>query len=176
LIGLKRGTVQLVPHENRWLDLGEELCDQVRSACRNQQIRVEHVGSTSVPGLSAKPIIDLALGLPSEDIIAEVKSALLGANFLYRGEGDGSVGHLFVREIEPDVRSVHLHAVLFGSHDWEDYVLFRDTLRDDSETRVAYGSLKRQNAKDFEHDRKGYTAAKEEFVQATLARSRQKMR
>lgn len=169
MLGLKRGLVHLTPHENDWLEIGQEICRRVETACRDLQIVVEHVGSTSVVGLHAKPILDIVLGLPARREIENVRRALVDDGFVYRGEGEGSNGFLFVLESEPEVRTVHLHAVLRDSNDWKDYVLFRDILKRDPEIRQEYETLKQHNAKLFAGDRKGYTAAKAVFIRSVLA-------
>ena len=129
---------------------------------------VKHVGGTSVPGLAAKPIIDIVAGLPTTQSIEVLKDRLCGAGYIYRGEADDGVGHLFVLEPEPDIRTVHIHAVQHGSTYWSEYVCFRDLLRRDAELRDSYDQLKRKNAAAFPDDRKGYTAAKHTFVREVL--------
>lgn len=168
VIGLRRHSVRLAAHDPVWERLGREACARIGNACEDLQVRVEHVGSTSVPGLSAKPIIDIVAGLPDADAMARLEARLTEIGFIYRGEGEGSVGHLFVWESEPDVRTVHVHAVPHGSAYWKEYVCFRDALRQDPDLRRRYEQLKRNNAATFSNDRKAYTAAKDSFVRDVL--------
>ncbi len=161
--------MSLSSHCANWLKLGAEACRKVEQACGDLPIVVEHVGSTSVPGLVAKPIIDLALGLSDMARIDEVIDALTKAGFIYRGEGDGSVGFLFVWESEPDIRTIHLHAVQYPSAHWDDYIVFRDILRADPQILRDYEKLKKYNAQKFAHDRKQYTSAKAKFVREVIA-------
>ena len=171
MLGLRRGTVTLCPHNKNWLILGAEACQKVKEACGDLPIAVEHVGSTSVPGLTAKPIIDLALGLPNKEIIDEVKPLLTKAGFIYRGEGEGSVGFLFVWESEPEVRTIHLHAIVYGSLEWKDCVVFRDILRSDPTIAKAYEDLKVQSSQLYPNDRKRYTETKADFIRSVLSQS-----
>lgn len=164
--------MSLSSHRADWLKLGADACRKVEQACSDLPIVVEHVGSTSVPGLVAKPIIDLALGLSDMARIDEVIDALIKVGFIYRGEGDGSVGFLFVWESEPDIRTIHLHAVSYPSAHWDDYIVFRDILRADPQILRDYEELKRYNAQKFAHDRKQYTSAKAKFVREVIASGR----
>ena len=171
MIGLRRGIVTLCSHNKDWLTLGTEACQKVQKACGNLSIAIEHVGSTSIPGLTAKPIIDLALGLSNKEVIHEIIPLLTEAGFIYRGEGEGSVGFLFVWESEPDVRSIHLHAIVHGTPAWKDYVVFRDILRADPVIVKAYEELKIHSAQKYPENRKRYTATKAEFIRSVLSQS-----
>ena len=84
------------------------------------------VGSASVLGLLAKPIVDLAVGLADEQTLAPVEAGLCGAGWIYRGDTGRNGGHLFVLETRPWHRVAHLHVVKWGGHQWQNYVRFRD--------------------------------------------------
>ena len=167
-LGLRRGSVRLASHDPQWEKIGRERCGRIRSACGDLQVTVEHVGSTSVRHLSAKPIIDIVVGLSNLERMPRARARLVEIGYVYRGEGAGGVGHLFVWESEPDVRTVHVHAVQYGSTFWEEHVCFRDVLQQDADLRRAYERLKLENAAAFPTDRKAYTAAKNEFVREVL--------
>ena len=130
--------------------------------------RIQHVGSTSVEGLVAKPILDIALGVDDAESVDGVVGHLVGSGFLDRGMGEGSIGRLVVRESSPDVRIVHVHIVGYGTRAWKDYVEFRDGLRDDSVVRDQYADVKRTLAQRFPEDRKSYRTAKNAFILKTL--------
>ena len=174
MIGLRRTQVRLAAYDPDWERLGREACAHIRNACADLQVRVEHVGSTSVPGLSAKPIVDIVAGLPEPESMARVRTRLTEIGYIYRGEGEGGIGHLFVWESEPDVRTVHVHAVQHGSTHWKEYVCFRDALQQDPDLRLRYEQLKRWNAAAFSNDRKAYTAAKDGFVRDVLMKALRK--
>ena len=127
------------------------------------------MGSTSVPGLSAKPIIDLVIGLPSMADFESVKGALDKLGYIYRGIGSGSVGHLFILESAPEIRTEHLHVVPADGEQWLSYVQFRDSLRSSPKLVKEYAALKQSLRDQFPNDRKKYTAGKAAFIQAVLA-------
>lgn len=143
------------------------------SACREHAIDVQHVGSTSVRGLRAKPILDVAIGVqPNVAVPAELVDALVTVGFIDRGVGAGSVGRLLVWELEPGVRAVHLHIVGYGTEEWSNYVVFRDALRADADLLAEYERIKDDLAERFPGDRAAYTDGKTRFVEQILRRER----
>lgn len=165
-LGLESRTVRLVSYDGRWpaLFLAESgrLADAV-SAAGIPSLHFEHVGSTAVPGLAAKPILDLAAGRRSE-ISAEIYIPVLeAAGYIYRGNG-GLPGREFFRRGEP--RSHHLHLVEYSGWHWQRYLGFRDALRADATLRDAYAALKRELAAQYPRDREAYIEGKTTFVEA----------
>jgi GrpB-like predicted nucleotidyltransferase (UPF0157 family) len=169
MIGLKRHTVELACHSDSWLAYGRAKCDALRNACLGIPCEVQHVGSTSVPGLPAKPIIDLVIGLLRMTDLELVKSALEGLGYIYRGIGSGSIGHLFVLESAPNVRTEHLHVIPAAGEQWDSYVKFKDALTSSPGLVQQYAALKQSLRSKFSNDRKEYTAGKAQFIQTVLA-------
>lgn len=170
MIGLKRHTVRVVDHDGSWAELAGGACQSVRQASGDLIADIQHVGSTAVTGLPAKPILDLAAGVVSLDVIPELIKRLTALGYIYRGDGGTDGGHLFVWESEPDVRTIHLHVVSLDDVQWRDYVRFRDLLRQDGNLRNRYAELKRKLAVSFSGSRKSYTDAKHDFIRGVLKR------
>ena len=168
MIGLKRHTVQVLNHHPEWLTMAEDSCWQIWSSCQKIVVDVQHVGSTSVPGLPAKPILDIAIGVCDPSDIDDLRKRLEKMGYIYRGLGTGSIGHLFVRESAPGVRTEHVHVVLVNSPHWNDYIGFRDILRATVAIRDQYACLKQELAGAFANDRKRYTSGKHRFIQSIL--------
>lgn len=127
---------------------------------------IEHVGSTAVPGLQAKPIIDIMAGvhdLASSMPAIEALEPLHYCYFAYKPD----VMHWFCKPNDLE-RTHHLHLVPFGSQLWRDRLAFRDRLRSDAPLRARYEALKIALASLHRHDREAYTAAKTEFIQSVL--------
>jgi GrpB-like predicted nucleotidyltransferase (UPF0157 family) len=155
---------------------------------------VEHIGSTSVPGLAAKPILDFLIGVEDEALLdtsgeepwstastyalapggpaAHVAfvEAVSRVGYVYRGNG-GFEHHLFFRRDTNGQRSHHVHVAPIGGAYWADHLLFRDYLRAHPERAAAYGALKRRLAVEFPESR-AYTEAKTPFVEGVLADAR----
>lgn len=168
MIGLKRHTVQVVAHDPSWTTLAATACNEVQRAGGDLLADVQHVGSTAVPGLPAKPILDLTAGVRTLEAIPEIVRRLTAIGYLYRGDGGDDGGHLFLRESAPDIRTIHLHVVEHNGIQWKNVLLFRDLLRQDARLRQQYTELKQRLAGQFSNDRKAYTAAKHDFIHGVL--------
>ena len=136
-------------------------------------VRIEHIGSTAVDGLCAKPVLDLLLGAPALAVIETAIPALaaLGYDYIRRHEQELPERRYFVRPAD-DGRGrmrVHLHGVVEGSPIWRQQLHFRDSLRADPELCGQYAALKRQLAEVHAADKSAYQAAKAPFIQAVLA-------
>lgn len=162
-LGVTRGKVHLAPSNPAWAEAFEVVADEVRAALGAMAVAVEHVGSTAVPGLPAKPILDIAAGLrPGADPV----EALESLGFIQRGNVKDE--QLFGWEDSPRHRVVNLHVVLHGSRRWREWLLFRDELRVDDALRDEYATLKADLARRFPDDRHAYIAGKKVFVRRVL--------
>ena len=167
MIGLKKNTVQVVEHDPDWTMLAADACQEVRLVAE-LITDIQHVGSTAVPGLPAKPIIDLVASVATSDAIPELVEKLSIIGYIYRGDAGDSGGHLFVMDILPNVRMIHLHVVEHNDIQWKNYLCFRDLLMQNSYIRKQYAELKQQLGIKFPDDRESYTASKHEFIQEIL--------
>ncbi len=172
MIGLRRHTVALVAHDPAWAALFAAEARAIQSAAGDLVLQVEHVGSTAVPALPAKPILDLAIAVRDREALPELVRRLVAAGYLDRGDAGSDGGYLLVKEALPEVRTAHLHLVLSEDPQWQHYLQFRDTLRRDAEVRCRYARLKRDLAARFPDDRKRYTRGKHAFIREVLAGSR----
>ena len=170
-LGLPSGTVRVVPYDAAWPALLAHEAARLVSILEEYglSLRLEHTGSTAVPGLAAKPIIDILAGWETEDARTNAIRALESAGYIYRGE-QGIPGRDFFRRGDP--RQYHLHLTRAGSEFWDDHLTFRDHLRATPEAARAYAALKLALAERYPADRERYTDGKEAFVRATLAEAR----
>ncbi|NOT55734.1 MAG: GrpB family protein [Deltaproteobacteria bacterium] len=168
MLGLKKGTVQVVPYHPEWSTLfSHERC--VLSHCLGNLVSdIQHVGSTAVPGLAAKPIIDIAVAVTSLAVIPLCRQPLGALGYIDRGDAGTEGGYLFVKESTPNVRTHHIHVVTQDDPQWNNYLRFRDLLRADDALRTTYAELKYALLIRFAQDRKAYTAAKEEFLHSVF--------
>jgi GrpB-like predicted nucleotidyltransferase (UPF0157 family) len=163
------GSIVVSDYDPAWSVTFEQERTSLHTALGPLVLTVEHIGSTAVPGLAAKPIIDLQLSVRS---LAEARSScvepLQALGYAYMPEYEARLpGELFFRKGQPWTH--HLH-VLQGDHPrWRRRVLFRDYLRNHPEVARAYAKLKRDLAAAFDDDMFGYMNAKTAFVAATLA-------
>ncbi|MDP4077931.1 GrpB family protein [Acidovorax sp. A1169] len=129
---------------------------------------VEHIGSTAVPGLPAKPIIDIMAPVHSLAESADAIAAASALDYLYYPYKPEQL-HWFCKP-SPVHRTHHLHLVPLHSALWQQRLAFRDALRGSSTLTARYAALKRQLAVQYRHDREGYTEAKGPFIAQVLAR------
>jgi GrpB-like predicted nucleotidyltransferase (UPF0157 family) len=169
VIGLESKTVRVAAYHPQWPALYEAESARVRGWLGNLPVIIEHTGSTAVPGLAAKPIIDMLAGRPPELDREQVIERITAAGYSYRGE-QGIPGRDFFRRGEP--RAYHLHLTEIGSGFWRDHRAFRDYLLAHPEARDAYGALKVELAERFPRDRERYIEAKTDFVNDILRRAR----
>jgi GrpB-like predicted nucleotidyltransferase (UPF0157 family) len=168
MLGLQKGIVKLAPHTELWHQLFAEEEARLREAIGEHVVAIEHVGSTAICGLPAKPIIDIAAAV-REAVDAQACVRLLeNIGYEYRGES-GIAGRYYFVKGEP--RTHHLHMVESGSDLWRDHLLFRDYLRRHQEVAEEYERLKRDLAIKYESDRGAYTEGKSRFIGEVLKRA-----
>jgi GrpB-like predicted nucleotidyltransferase (UPF0157 family) len=168
-LGLTYGQVRLLPSDPGWPQAFQRLAAELRATLGQLAVAVEHVGSTAVPGLAAKPILDVAIGLAPGADPDRVITALRPLGYQFRGDKGDEGGLLLVLEDRPAHRIAHLHLVRHGDVQWRRYLALRDRLRADPAARAAYARLKGRLAGQFAGDRRAYTAAKAAFIVELLS-------
>jgi GrpB-like predicted nucleotidyltransferase (UPF0157 family) len=163
--------VRIVPYDPTWPARFEEERSALVSVLEEWATGgIHHVGSTSVPGLASKPIIDILLGVTDLERSRSCFEGLAGLGYLYAPYRTEEM-HWFCKP-DPRRRTHHLHLVPTDSARFRQELLLRDYLRGHPHVAGEYGELKRRLARTFEHDREAYTAAKADFIRATLRRAR----
>jgi GrpB-like predicted nucleotidyltransferase (UPF0157 family) len=171
-LNVRSHAITVTGYQHDWPRLFDELARPVREALAGLDARVEHVGGTSVPGLAAKPIVDLDVVVGSD---AEVPAAIDRLRSLgYVHEGDLGIPGREAFMWPAGAPRHHLYLVVRGGRAHLDHVEFRDHLRQHPEVAAAYGALKVRLAARHGSDRAAYTAAKAQFVAGALARHRRR--
>jgi GrpB-like predicted nucleotidyltransferase (UPF0157 family) len=158
-----------VDYDPAWPAVFEALAAPVRDAVDDLGADVEHVGSTAVPGLAAKPVIDIDVVVRSPDDVPAAIERLGALGYVH--EGDGGVAAREVFLWPPGSVRHHLYVVVAGSAPHVDHIRFRDHLRAHPEAAAEYAALKRELAREHRTDRDAYTDAKAGFVAAALTRA-----
>jgi GrpB-like predicted nucleotidyltransferase (UPF0157 family)/N-acetylglutamate synthase-like GNAT family acetyltransferase len=157
------GSVILSPYNEDWTRLFKEEAVRIKEALGENCITIHHIGSTAIPGIDAKPIIDM---LPVVKGILSVEASALDA---LGYEGRGELGMPFRRYFSN--KTHHIHLWEDGADEIQKQLLFRDYLRSHTLEREAYGDLKRNLAKKFHNNRALYTESKSSFIQETLKKA-----
>ena len=168
-LGLESGIVRLVEYDSRWPALFVAEQQRIRDQCGTLPLVLEHIGGTSIPGICAKPVLDIAAGRPRDTSIHDYVIALAQAGYDHRGER-GVPGRQYFRRGRP--RAYHVHVVEEGGPLWRDYLAFRDYLRADADAAGQFAEVKRVLAARFSHDREAYMNAKSLHVEEFLRLAR----
>lgn len=169
-IGLHSGMVKLVAHHPRWAEYFRKEKQLLFKMLGEKVLDIRHIGSTSIPGIPAKPVLDILAGVK---MLADVEAFAQDLNRIgYQDKGDGGVPgrRYFVKGTEAK-RTHHLNFCELNSFFWRSHLAFRDYLEQHPEIAKEYSVLKRELADRFPNDRGAYTAGKEEFVRSVLVRS-----
>ncbi len=173
ILGLKRGVVELAEHDPEWEKLAAQTIERLWSVFGSTAEDIQHVGSTAIIGIKAKPIIDIAVGVQSLDSLDDV--------FL-RLEADGfykSVQHAVPNDIlyalgdsDDIARTHHIHIVEIGGLQWKNYTNLRDYLNDCPRKASEYEKVKFEFAEKYPDDRSSYTKGKDVFFETFLLEAR----
>lgn len=156
-------------YDPSWPERFEILRSRISAALGSRAAAIEHVGSTAVPGLAAKPIIDIDVLLRSKTDLPRAIECLTAIGYVYQGDL-GIPGREAFRAPASEFRH-HLYVCPPDSQACWQHLAFRDHLRSHPEDARAYGLLKRSLASCYGSDRDGYTQAKTEFIEAILRRA-----
>ena len=165
-LGLRQGTLGFVAHRPAWALAYRDEVARITARLPETPFRIDHIGSTAVPGLLAKPILDI--GMQARDH-ARVARALGALGYIDRGERSG---RLFVRLHDSDIRTHNLHLYAPNAPELVAQIAFRDRLRADPDLCAAYAAEKRRIFAETNGQRRGYAEAKTDFILAACPGAR----
>ncbi|MEM7112693.1 MAG: GrpB family protein [Chloroflexota bacterium] len=165
MIGLEAGVVKLVPYDVGWQRLFMEEKVLLETAVNQHILTIQHVGSTAIPGMVAKPIIDIGIAVDNYEAAAACIAPIEQLGYRYRGENGIPRRHYFCKG-KP--RTHHIHINEIGSEAWANHILFRDYLIQYPEKAAEYASLKVDLAQKYRTERQRYSLGKDAFVAEVL--------
>jgi len=171
-LGLPRGEVRLLPYQAQWCVIYAAEEARLKTAIGSYILDIQHIGSTSIPGMAAKPIIDIGVALESYQIGFDCVKPLEAIGYIYKGENEIPGRHYFNYR-EPSI--IHLHMYAATHPEWQAHLLFRDYLRRHVDTARQYASLKQQLAERYRYERERYTHAKSEFIQKVIVLAQEEL-
>ncbi len=161
--------IELVPFREEWAASFAEWRERLGRGLGEAAVRIEHVGSTAVPGLPAKPVVDVQVSVRDVEDERSYAQAIDSLGVAFRSR---EPGHRYFRPAADRPRTVHIHVCTMGG-EWErEHLLFRDYLRADPASRSRYAQLKRELAERYWDDRLAYTEGKTGFILDTLDHAR----
>ena len=163
--------VVIYPYDPEWPGLFLQLGTELRDALGAVAIRINHIGSTAIPGLAAKPIIDVQVSVASFAPLEAYRAPLCGLGLVFR-DYNSDMSKRYFREA-PGTRRTHIHVRRAGSWPEQFALLFRDYVREHATDAQAYAALKYRLAEQFGTDRVGYTEAKTSFIWEVMRKADQ---
>lgn len=161
--------VVIVPYDPGWPRLFSTLGNALRAALQETAVRIDHIGSTAVPGLDAKPIIDIQVSVADLEPLDRYRIPIESAGFVWRADNPDQTKRYF-RE-RPGQRRTHIHVRRWGSWAEQAALLFRDYMRAHPLDARRYAELKYRLAREYQTNREGYTEAKSPFVWEIMAKA-----
>lgn len=166
MLEIARSKVELRPYTGNWTALFQQEREKLQTALGDMVLDIAHIGSTAIPGCEGKPILDIAVGVSSLDIVDEMERRLqpLGYARLKVQLPDKVV---FAKDTDSG-RTHYIHVETYNGENWEDQILFRDFLCTHQDVIQQYSELKRRLAQEFSSDISAYTHGKKAFVDKVL--------
>jgi len=168
-LGLKNLTVSLAAPNKLWNDAYESEAEAIRLALGDAALGIEHVGSTAIPDIKAKPIIDIMVGIKRFEDGPKLVGAMEAIGYDYAGKDIVPDDHIFGRGIKGETRTHLVHVVEYHGYHWNRMLAFRDALRADPGLARAYERLKVGLADEHADSRSEYTKSKREFIDKVVA-------
>jgi len=165
-LGLEHGVNRLAPYSSDWPVKYESESQRIRADCGDISLAIEHVGSTSVPNMVAKPIVDIAIGVAILGNADKLIPGMESIGYDYPGDVGIPDDRIFGRD--PGFRKFLVHVVVFESARWNDYINFRDSLREDVNIAAEYERLKTKIVEEHPEGRGKYAELKSGFINKVL--------
>lgn len=171
IIAEKTKVVEVVPYDPEWKNEFNRIKEQLLSYIGDLIITVEHVGSTSIEGLSAKPIIDLDLVMDSYDVLPAIIERLQQYGYVHQGDLGIEGREAFQRVVDDEFMKYHLYVCPKDGKGYLEHIAFRDYLRSDTAACQDYETLKLNLAEQHRHDIDAYCEGKTAFVTSILKKT-----
>lgn len=168
MIGLKRGSVELTAHQEEWNKNAENVILELKQLLGDAAVDIQHVGSTAIASIYAKPIIDIVIGVRNLNDIVSYVELLKQHDFVFRGEDVEGQLLFVIGDFEKDTRTHHIHVVKWNGAEWNNYINFRDYLNCHPDKARSYDACKKKMASRFPDDRRSYTAGKQDLIECLL--------
>lgn len=170
-IGLEKGKVKLKKHNQNWVKLFSKEKELLLKNFPNEILKISHGGSTSIPNIPAKPIIDMFAIVPSLKIAKKIKEKIKTLNYHYRGE-DGVLERILYSKGTGENVTHHLQLVEKESSEWENHLLIKNYYLNHPKVAEEYAKLKEILAKKYFNDRKSYSHGKDSFIKSVITKAK----
>jgi GrpB-like predicted nucleotidyltransferase (UPF0157 family) len=166
VLGLEHSVVRLSDYTQLWAELYREEEERIKAALGPLIVDLQHIGSTAIPGIKAKPILDMMAGVTQLEKALLCKAPLEAIGYDYIADAGIANDHVFGKGV---ARTHYLHVVEYAGAKWTNHLCFRDRLRSDPELAQAYERLKEELSRRFSESRAKYHDAKSRFISDVVA-------
>ena len=170
ILGLRSGTIELVSHDPQWEEAYQGEKQRIEALIHDKIIGIEHIGSTAIKTICAKPIIDMAISLRKYEDGFECIQPLESIGYLYKGESGIPGRHYF--KTNDEIVKYHLHMLKISSEEWQNHILFRDYLNENPADAKKYEELKLRFMKEYQGSRELYTEKKIPFCKSMIKKAK----
>lgn len=167
MLGIGNKEVFLVEHSNEWGQFFLTEKKRLEKLLKTYYIDIQHVGSTSIPQIVAKPIVDIAIGVKNWKSAQTIKERMIKSGYIYC-ENAGDSDRIFLTKGNENNRICNIHVELYDGISWKNHILFRDWLLMNPEDARQYNDLKLKLAEKYCKDRLSYTKSKDVFIRKIL--------
>jgi GrpB-like predicted nucleotidyltransferase (UPF0157 family) len=171
MLGLHKDKVELQPYDEVWKTEFEKEKKVLAQILKEHALQIEHVGSTAIAGLSAKPIIDIAVAVKDKKTL-QLLMPIMQKHGYDMLDNLTTKGEILARKGTEEKRTHYIHMEVINSTYWNNHILFRDYLLNHPKLVKEYERLKQEAQKKYKEERKKYTQYKNEFIQSVLKRAR----
>jgi len=173
--GQHKRNFELAPYQSEWIELFDQEAKLLQSVLGDTAEQIEHIGSTSIPGMAAKSIIDIMVAIPSLIRSSELIIGLDTVGYTYKPKDTIPDRMFFSKEIQPEIRTHHLSLTQKGSEFWKNHLMFRDYLRENHQLASEYIQIKKSFADYYARTNHIDVEWKSEFVAKVLELAKNKL-
>jgi GrpB-like predicted nucleotidyltransferase (UPF0157 family) len=174
MLGLEKGHVVLCLHEKDWEDNAKATIQQLKKIFGLLAVDIQHIGSTSISNIIAKPIIDIIVGINDFDRLLKIVPYLESNGLVHRPNNDMPDYKMFVMgDMKKQIRTHHIHVVQYDGEEWRNQINFRDYLNANSEIAKEYERLKIKLCKEYPNNRATYTKSKDDYIHNVFLQAEQ---
>ena len=155
--------MQLEPHDKQWDEAAIQTIKTLKSILGDDAVDLQHIGSTAIPAIKAKPIIDIAVGVTDFEKIMSYNEQLQKDGIFYRGSDVEDQSLYGMGDRDKDIRPHHIHIVKWNGTEWKNYIHFRDYLNDNENMALQYQRVKEELESKYADNRGLYTKGKKDI-------------
>ena len=167
-LGLKRGTVKREPHDKQGNEIAVQTIKTLKSILGDDDVDIQHIGSTAISVIKAKPIIDIVVGVTDFERIKLHNEQLENEGIFYRGSDVEHQVLYVMGDMEKEIRTHHIHVVKWNETEWKNYIHFRDYLNANENMALQYQKLKEELESKYADNRIAYTNEKQDMIDIIL--------